>query len=299
MKTVGIPRSMYYFEYGQLWKSFFEGLGTEVVLSPKTDEKILAEGIKCASSDLCLPVKTAFGHVKNLIERNPDYIFLPEIRKTNKNCFTCPKSIGLNSMLKNTFAGSMQKTVSPRLNGNSKKMLSDAAREMGFGSVQTKKALRAVEKGRKPENAEPQKREFKVALIGHSYMLGDNKLNMDMEERLKKLDVSFITPDTFRKKRISEFAENTGFKRPFWNSAQKSFGFTKYIADNKAADGVIFLSSFGCGTDALSTDFCREYLKQHGKIPSLTLSLDEHTAEAGLNTRLEAFRDCMEFRKMR
>ncbi|MEG3070657.1 MAG: hypothetical protein RQM92_07405 [Candidatus Syntrophopropionicum ammoniitolerans] len=37
--------------------------------------------------------------------------------------------------------------------------------------------------------------------------------------------------------------------------------------------------------------------KQHGDIPFMTLMIDEHTGEAGMTTRLEAFVDMVRRRK--
>jgi predicted nucleotide-binding protein (sugar kinase/HSP70/actin superfamily) len=64
-------------------------------------------------------------------------------------------------------------------------------------------------------------------------------------------------------------------------------------------DGVVFLTSFKCGIDALLQEFVRRRLKLKGgtSIPLLVLSLDEHSGREGLTTRLEAFRDVMEERK--
>ena len=43
---IGIPRALYYYRYGALWKTFFSSLGCEVVVSPKTDRAILQSGIQ-------------------------------------------------------------------------------------------------------------------------------------------------------------------------------------------------------------------------------------------------------------
>ena len=42
---IGIPRAFLYYRYGVLWKSFFEKLGLNVVLSPETNREILNLGI--------------------------------------------------------------------------------------------------------------------------------------------------------------------------------------------------------------------------------------------------------------
>ena len=54
--------------------------------------------------------------------------------------------------------------------------------------------------------------------------------------------------------------------------------------------GAIEISAFQCGCDSVLKEFVEKMFKQK-KIPFLYLLVDEHTAEAGLQTRLEAFVD--------
>jgi predicted nucleotide-binding protein (sugar kinase/HSP70/actin superfamily) len=64
-------------------------------------------------------------------------------------------------------------------------------------------------------------------------------------------------------------------------------------------DGVVFLTSFKCGIDALLQEFIKRRLKvrRETSIPLIVLSFDEHTGRESLTTRLEAFRDVMEMKK--
>jgi predicted nucleotide-binding protein (sugar kinase/HSP70/actin superfamily) len=54
--------------------------------------------------------------------------------------------------------------------------------------------------------------------------------------------------------------------------------------------GVIQLSSFNCGCDSIVSVLFRDILNRK-KIPCMTLVLDEHAGQAGVDTRLEAFVD--------
>jgi predicted nucleotide-binding protein (sugar kinase/HSP70/actin superfamily) len=71
---VGIPRALLYYYYYPLWKTFFEGLGAQVILSSPSTKGILTDGLRFAVDEICLPVKLAFGHVLDLIGK-VDYIF--------------------------------------------------------------------------------------------------------------------------------------------------------------------------------------------------------------------------------
>lgn len=294
-KSIGIPEAMYYFEFGHIWLRFFEALGVKPILSGKTNAEILDAGTKKASSDLCLPVKAMFGHTAALLSlpKRPDCIFLPKIYYTYGKCYTCPKTIGLTDMLKVTFP-TMPEIIEPEFFGDRKDFLIRTGKALGFGRSTTLNAYKTAVNSIHPETAFLQKNGLTVALIGHSYLLRDGYLNMEIEKKLGDMKINCITSDALPMETLCAFAQNTEYKTPFWHSANKNLGFTKYVTEKRAADGIIFLNSFGCGTDSLSISFCRDYVKRHSDIPAITVSLDEHSAEAGFITRLEAFTDCME-----
>ncbi len=53
-----------------------------------------------------------------------------------------------------------------------------------------------------------------------------------------------------------------------------------------------YISNFSCGPDSFIISFFRDIM---GQKPSLTLELDSHTADAGLETRIEAFLDIIQY----
>jgi len=63
MIRVGIPRALLYYQYYPMWKTFFEALGAEVIVSPATTQTMLANGSSRVVADTCLPVKVFLGHV--------------------------------------------------------------------------------------------------------------------------------------------------------------------------------------------------------------------------------------------
>ncbi|UCD32080.1 MAG: activase, partial [Desulfobacterales bacterium] len=52
-----------------------------------------------------------------------------------------------------------------------------------------------------------------------------------------------------------------------------------------------FITNFSCGPDSFIIGYFRDIM---GRKPSLTLELDSHTADAGLETRIEAFLDIVD-----
>ena len=58
-------------------------------------------------------------------------------------------------------------------------------------------------------------------------------------------------------------------------------------------DGVIHVTAFSCGPDAIVDKLLELEAKRPGAKPFLALGLDEQTGEAGALTRLEAFVDML------
>ena len=295
IQTIGIPTAMYYFEYGEIWRRFFSALGLRVLLSEKTTAEILDAGTKKASSDLCLPVKAMFGHVDYLLQGDaqPDALFLPKIYKTSVGCYTCPKTIGLTDMLKVTYA-KLPTVIEPCFYGDMKNFLISTGRGLGYSRMLSYRAYRIATGKKEVPMYDTHAEGLTVALVGHSYVLGDAYLNMQIKARLHAMRIRCLTSDDMRLPTHANLAAVTGYKQPFWHSADRNLTLVKNVTDHRAADGFIFLNSFGCGTDSLSVGFCRDYIRQHSDIPAITISLDEHSAEAGFVTRLEAFADCLE-----
>jgi predicted nucleotide-binding protein (sugar kinase/HSP70/actin superfamily) len=138
---------------------------------------------------------------------------------------------------------------------------------------------------------------FRVAVIGHPYNLFDSDINKDILTLMKSLGMEIVTSDSLPEKEIDRHLSGLS-KEVYWSSGREIVGALFHFL-SEDADGVIFLTSFKCGIDALLQEFVKRALKARGgsPVPFLILSFDEHTGREGLTTRLEAFRDVMEQRK--
>lgn len=77
---------------------------------------------------------------------------------------------------------------------------------------------------------------------------------------------------------------------PYWELAREIVGSALHFLRGHA-EGVIHLVSFECGPDSLIQSLIEFENRNLLSIPYVPLVLDEHTGEAGLVTRLEAFVD--------
>jgi predicted nucleotide-binding protein (sugar kinase/HSP70/actin superfamily) len=141
------------------------------------------------------------------------------------------------------------------------------------------------------------KSSLRVAFVGHPYNLFDPDINKDVLALTKQLGIEILTPDHLSEREIDQ--EISGLsKEIYWSSGREIVGALFHFLKG-GVDGVIFLTSFKCGIDALLQEFIKRSLKirKESTLPFLVLSFDEHTGREGLVTRLEAFKDIMESRK--
>jgi predicted nucleotide-binding protein (sugar kinase/HSP70/actin superfamily) len=129
-----------------------------------------------------------------------------------------------------------------------------------------------------------------VALIGHPYNLYDVDVGKDVLGMVRKLGCQIAIADSVDGNEIDKRVSNLS-KEIYWSSGREIVGAALTFLDRDDIDGVVFLSSFKCGIDALLQEYLKRVFKAQGgrNIPFLTLSLDEHTTAQGLGTRLEAF----------
>jgi predicted nucleotide-binding protein (sugar kinase/HSP70/actin superfamily) len=138
---------------------------------------------------------------------------------------------------------------------------------------------------------------LRIAFIGHPYNLFDIDINKDLLALAKSLEMEIMTSDLLSEKEIDREVSGLS-KEIYWSSGREIVGSLFHFLSG-GVDGVVFLTSFKCGIDALLQEFIKRRLKVRGgsSIPLLILSFDEHTGREGLATRLEAFRDVVEQRK--
>lgn len=99
---IGIPRALLYYRFDTLWRTFFQELGFETVLSPVTDKTILDEGSRYSIDENCLSSKLFFGHIA-VLEGKCDAVFVPRIANYGKEGIMCTRFEALYDTAVNTF----------------------------------------------------------------------------------------------------------------------------------------------------------------------------------------------------
>jgi predicted CoA-substrate-specific enzyme activase len=315
--TIGIPRAlMVFYQQFPFWKTFFEKLGFTILLSKESDKELVTQSIETITTEICLPVEIMHGHVIDLIKKGADYIFLPFIvnsrfREGDKtfNC-NCPWIQSYPFMVKSALKGKIDesKLLIPTLHfrffetalikemtgyfnekfGISKKTIKEAV--YFANDIQTGFEKRLVEYGKEvmsniPSGCRP------VILLGRPYNSSDPHLNLGLVEKLIAKNVMPIPIDMLDLV-TSNIYEN--YRNMYWPNGQKIIAAAQYVAKTDRLYAV-YISNFRCGPDSFLWHYVTEELK--GK-PFLHLEIDEHSADAGMVTRIEAFLDSLKGAEM-
>ncbi|NLK64825.1 MAG: 2-hydroxyglutaryl-CoA dehydratase [Tissierellia bacterium] len=293
---VGIPKGLMYCKYHPFIVTFFSELGAEIIVSEDTNKNILDAGVKYCVDDACLPVKIFHGHIDSIKDKC-DILVIPRIMQLWKNEYICPKFCGLPEMVINSF-DRLPVTITEPIYATSKKKLYCWAKTSGKflrkNNHEIKRAFVNALNAQKDHKTgiDDSGYEINITLTGHPYNIYDSFLNMNLINKINKLGMGIKTAEFTEEDILYQEAENL-YKRPFWTFVREIYGFALNAAKEKKADGIIYVSSFNCGTDSVIIELIKNSLPD---FPFLILKIDEHTGEAGINTRIEAFRDMLERR---
>ncbi len=293
--VIGIPNGLLFCIYREFARAFFSGLGAEVIVSPATDKSILDAGVRSCESEACLPVKLFCGHAAWLSERC-DAILAPRLMRVTKRQSVCPMFCGISELARQAANGKqlIDTPLYDVTGGGLKAWARDASRKIGAehrwgGAYEQAVAAQQAQ----PEGIRDTGYAHTVALIGHAYNIYDKFVNMDLIRKLHVLGIGVITHERVSDAHIAAQMDALT-KTPFWYYAQRYHGAALYLLKSGQADGIVYVSAFGCGVDAVVEALIRDVAENAAM---MTLKLDEHTGEAGFDTRLEAFADMLQRRK--
>lgn len=302
--VIGIPLALHSLEWGVFWAHLFSELGFPVLLSPKTTNKLAFLGVESVVSEVCFPVKVFHGHVRYLMDR-AEFLFLPNVVNSpvpepDEVGYFCPLVQASQYMSRSALNIPAKRLIRPSL------YLKEGTENLVYAFED------ALPSGLRPPAAELERAiskawkrqiEFKNKLIdtgkeyldrtdpsepvwvitGRPYNLYDERLNLQLGKQLSKLGIKAFPMDLV----YSDSEDMSDFKRMFWGLGARIIRTAKRILRTPNWYGV-HLTNFSCGADSFIEHFYRHLLRDK---PSLILELDEHSAVAGLLTRVEAYRN--------
>jgi predicted nucleotide-binding protein (sugar kinase/HSP70/actin superfamily) len=120
-----------------------------------------------------------------------------------------------------------------------------------------------------------------IVLFGRPYNAFSQGANKGIPHKFASRGYTVIPVD------FLDLREVAPHERMYWSMGQMILKGAKVVKHHPQLFGV-YITNFSCGPDSFIVGFFRNIL---GRKPSLTLELDNHTADAGLETRIEAFLD--------
>lgn len=322
---IGLPRAMSFYSNYPFLYGFFTDLGIEIVLSDRTTKKTLARGSATVVSETCLPIKVYVGHILNLLDKGVDKIFVPSIQSIAPKIYNCSKIRGLPDLIRNVVKADFQmieatfdksekeqgfyeflKEMVAPFGITDEKRIKKASKAgwrvynnfkvMSTSGMSYKKAMNYALQGKVLIQKDTREYPISVALVAHNYNIYDEKVSMNIFDKLEKMDVKVYSANELTNEQLDE-GMNALEQSIYWANEHEMTGCAgHYLKDNKI-DGIITITAFGCGPDSLMVERITRKSKQFNK-PLLNLTIDEHSGEAGFITRLEAFVDML-YRKKR
>jgi predicted nucleotide-binding protein (sugar kinase/HSP70/actin superfamily) len=125
-----------------------------------------------------------------------------------------------------------------------------------------------------------------AVIAGRTYNTNDRGANLDLPLKLRKLGVLPIPIDYLP---LDSVDITDAFPTMFWRSGQDILAAARLVSTDPRLQA-IYLTNFACGPDSFLISFFRRLM--NGK-PFLELEIDEHTGDAGVITRCEAFFDSL------
>lgn len=305
-KTVGLCRSFLTYQLYPLYSNFFADIGFKVILAEESD----AKGISRAESSFCLPAEIGHKSFLDLLKKKVDYIFLPQVMQVpvpnvptySRTCvFVQAEPYYLKSTFRKEIEESLTTVLSPVLKMEKGYIHSidtfiDMAFKLGVKKDIARKAYMHActqqnmfeqelkEKGKEVINyLDNNPDQTGIVLFGRPYNSFADKINMGIPNKVASRGIFIIPFDMIPADNFS-----VDYKM-FWAMGQKIMKSAGFIKTKRNIFG-FFITNFSCGPDSFLLGFFRNLM---GEKPSLTLELDQHTADAGIDTRIEAALDIM------
>lgn len=142
------------------------------------------------------------------------------------------------------------------------------------------------------KNYEKDNFKIRIGIVGHCYEIYDEFISGGMIKILNRLGVKVLSMEMVDWKTILKEA-NVLPKKLFWTFGRELYGTARYFIRKSLVDGIIMVVAFGCGPDSLVRELIERDLTKPIDFPEITITVDEHSSELGLVTRLEAFVDML------
>jgi len=302
--TIGMQRALYGHQTAILWAHFFDDLGFRLVFTPPTNSIISKKGIEKTVDGACYPVKVSHGHIAELVGKTR-YLFIPSLvtmptPKPSEIGYYCPMVQSNSYMVRAALDIKRTVILNPVIHLKyepailAEELFEQLGTRLGLTKVLIEKALyRALERQRqfildmyqrgRKIIAKHNPHEPMIVVTGRPYNLYDERLNLRLGQNLAQIGLMALPMDFID----VSWMDLSDFPSMYWGLGAQILKTAKIIEENSNFFG-LHLTNFGCGTDSFLEHFYKFIMRNKSY---LILELDEHSAAAGVMTRLEAYRN--------
>ena len=309
--TIGIPLVLNMYENIPFWWTFFDELGYQVVYSDRSSKDLYELGQGTIPSDTaCYPAKLVHGHIENLIQKQVDYIFYPNMpfnfieKDYRDNEYNCPVVAFYPEVIKANVEELDVKTyIDPYLSLNQKKyflknLVSSFKDKYPVSNKELSRAYdRALEvyfayrsdifkEGERALGYAKTTGKHIILLAGRPYHV-DPEINHGIPKLLRSLDVVVISEDAVNYKADQDLVKVLNQ----WTYHTRLYDSAKFIGTLPNSN-LIQLISFGCGLDAITSDEVKDIIEKAGKIYT-SIKIDEVNNLGTANIRIRSLLSTM------
>ena len=295
---IGIPFALSMTDYLPFWNTFLTGLGFSTVLSGVSSREVVEWGLAHVPGEFCYPIKVLFGHVHQLTERGINRLFVPHLRMFTPPAestarYACPYTQAAPYVVRENVDADVV-TLEYPVDGEQEWWIGEAAAKLEIPVAEIRCAharAAAAQAGFvascRSAGAELLERlaaegRRGCVLLGRPYNTVDRYVNLNLARRLSGLG---IEPIPFDFMPLGDDPLPPLWGRVRWGYGRKLIQAARVLKHHRNL-GAVIMTNFGCGPDS----FVDQYLETElAHTPHIVLEMDDHQAEAGLVTRLEAF----------
>ena len=311
---IGIPFGLNMYENLPFWFTFFTKLNFEVVLSPESSRKLYLKGQRTIPSDtVCYPAKLLHGHVEALVEAGVDAVWYPCMSYNNDegigdNHYNCPVVAYYPELIAANVPSLKQtRFLDPyvglwRHKDFGKRIAQLMHQEFGIPKKESAAAARAAYEAYEAyvHDVRATGKEYIdyarshglniIVVCGRPYHI-DPEINHGINDLITSFGFVLVTEDALSY--LEGYAPRKVLNQ--WTFQSRMYNAARYVCTQPDMQ-VVQLVSFGCGTDAITTDEMRSILEDGDKLYT-QLKIDDISNLGAVEIRIRSLMAAIDARK--
>ncbi|MGN0295190.1 MAG: acyl-CoA dehydratase activase [Lachnospiraceae bacterium] len=320
--VIGLPRVLSYWETMPFWTTFWRALGFQVKISDSSTRKIYENGLSAVTSDtVCFPAKLVHGHIRNLVKKGVDRIFMPSITTvTSENTEKTSESMcavvkGYPIVIRNSDNPQKRWGIpfdAPlfhwyRKEDRDRQLTRYMSETFQISPEETRAAIEAGDRAQDTFHSElksagqavidrvEKEGTYAIVLAARPYQ-NDALVNHDLPDLFTGLGIPVLTADSLPG---TDQVDLSRCRLDVVNNYHARMLSSAILAAQSEHLEYVQFVSFGCGHDAYLSDEIIRLMKEiSGKIP-LILKLDESDVQGPLRIRVRSFVETVAMRRSR